>query len=66
MSTEFTVTVTTVIEGEMHTFERTWPIANEMARKAVGMEVQMILEEHYGLYKSANLIMRGNPNIEEE
>jgi len=57
MSTEFTVTVTTVIEGERHTFERTWPLANEIARKAVGAEVRMVLEEHYKLLKSANLIM---------
>lgn len=66
MSTEFTVTVTTVIEGERHTFERTWPLANEIARKAVGAEVRMVLEEHYHLLQSANLIMRDSSLNEEE
>jgi len=65
MSTEFTVTVTTIIEGETHTFTRTWPLANEIARKAVGAEVKMVLEEYHQIYKSANLIMRDDTEVEE-
>lgn len=66
MSTEFTVTVTTVIEGEAHTFERTWPLVNEIARKAVGTEVRMVLDDFYNILKSANLIMRDSSLNEEE
>lgn len=64
MATNFTVTITTVIEGETHTFERTLPLNNELARKVVGTEISMILEEHYSIYKSANLIMREKTNEE--
>jgi hypothetical protein len=65
MSTEFTVTVTAVIEGELYQFKRTWPLANEIARKAVGEEIEMVLEEYYKFSQSANLIMRDNTADEE-
>lgn len=64
MATEFTVTVTAVIEGECYTFERTWPLANEITRKAVGTEVRMVLEDFYKISQSANLVMRDNTKEE--
>lgn len=59
---EFTVSITTVIAGDKYVFNRTWPLDNEMARKLVGAEITMVLDECFGIYKAANLVDGDDPD----
>jgi len=65
MRTEFTVTVTTVIDGETQRFERTLPLTVEDARRLVGSEVTMVLDHYYKMLCLANLLDNGTTFIDD-
>lgn len=65
MATEFTITVSAVIAGEMYFFERKLPLSNDMARKLAGAEISMVLDEFNNVLKSSNLILKENTKENE-